>query len=79
MVITIHLGKKVQVCNGCMPSQFPISSPCPFGRNKGVGFGSFYLDVLGSGNAIFSNQTHLMYNGVKHVNIAKQLTTHIKL
>jgi len=25
-----------------MPSQFPISSPCPFERNKGVGSNSFY-------------------------------------
>jgi hypothetical protein len=24
-----------------VPSQFPISSPCPFERNKGVGCGSF--------------------------------------
>jgi len=26
-----------------MPSQFPISSPCPFERDKGVGCGSFYF------------------------------------
>jgi hypothetical protein len=25
-----------------MPSQFPISSPCPFERNKGIGCGSIY-------------------------------------
>jgi hypothetical protein len=25
-----------------MPSQFSISSPCPFERNKRVGCGSFY-------------------------------------
>jgi hypothetical protein len=25
-----------------MPFQFPISSPCPFDMNKGVGCGSFY-------------------------------------
>jgi hypothetical protein len=30
------------LCNGYMPSQFPISSPCPFERNKEVGCGSFY-------------------------------------
>jgi len=29
--------------NGCMPSQFPISSPYPFERNKGVRCGSFYF------------------------------------
>ncbi len=27
-----------------MPSQFPISSPCPFERNKGVGCGPFYCE-----------------------------------
>jgi hypothetical protein len=25
-----------------MPSQFPISSPYPFEKDKGIGFGSFY-------------------------------------
>jgi hypothetical protein len=75
LVITIHVGKKIQVRNGCMPSQFSISNPCPFGKNKGVGFGSFYLDVPGSGNVVFCNQTHLMYNGVEHVLIVEQLIT----
>jgi hypothetical protein len=27
-----------------MSSQFPISSPCPFERNKGIGCGSFYCE-----------------------------------
>jgi hypothetical protein len=79
MVINFHLGKKVQLCHGCMPFQFPISSSYPFGRNKGIGFDSFYLDVPGSGNVVFSNQTHLMYNGVEHVAIVEQLTTQIEL
>jgi hypothetical protein len=28
-----------------MPFQFPISSPYLFLKDKGIGFGSFYLDV----------------------------------
>jgi hypothetical protein len=30
------------VYNGCMPSQFPISNPYPFEKDKGDGLGSFY-------------------------------------
>ncbi len=30
------------MCSSCMPSQFSTSNPCPFKRNKGVGFGSLY-------------------------------------
>jgi hypothetical protein len=37
-----------------MSSQFPISSPCPFERNKGVGCGSFYC-----GCTYFSIVRHL--------------------
>jgi hypothetical protein len=33
------------LCNGCMSFQFPISSPCPFEKDKGVGFGSFYCGL----------------------------------
>jgi hypothetical protein len=33
----------------------------------------------GSGSVVSSNQTHLMYNGTKHVAIVEQLTTHIEL
>ncbi len=33
------------MCNGCMPSQFPISSPCPFEKNKGVGCNSLYYGL----------------------------------
>jgi hypothetical protein len=28
-----------------MPSQFPISSPYPFEKDKGIGFGSFIVDI----------------------------------
>lgn len=33
----------------------------------------------GNGSVVSNNQTHLMYNGAKHVTIVEQLTTHIKL
>jgi len=31
--------------HGYMPSQFLLSSPCPFERNKGVGCGSLYCGL----------------------------------
>jgi hypothetical protein len=42
-----------------MPFQFPISSPCPFERNKGVGCGSFYC-----GCTHFSIVRHLNNMGI---------------
>jgi len=42
-----------------MPFQFPISSPCPFEKNKGVRCGSFY-----GGCTHFSIVRHLNNMGI---------------
>ncbi len=41
------------MCNGCMPSQFPISNPCPFERNNGVGCGALYRGFAQNGFSIW--------------------------
>jgi hypothetical protein len=60
-----------------MPSQFPISSPYPFEKDKGVGFGSFYYGHTHVHVYMIFSWYKMVVFGVREIETKKRLVATI--